>query len=223
MSEILLKLLYYFYVFQSSDQKHQILAMSIRPDDHRRKWDRKEYERKAQDRVKATKEEDQSDDGPVSRELLKRRDYKVDLDSKLGKSVVISKTTPSSQSGGYYCNVCDCVVKDSINFLDHINGKKHQRNLGMSMKVERSSLDQVKERFQKNKKKMEEKQKDYDLDVKVREAKEEEDRYKEYKREKRKDRKRKAEDDVDEESAGMSSEMAAIMGFGGFGGAKKNN
>lgn len=218
-----MKLLYYFYVFQSSDQKHQILAMSIRPDDHRRKWDRKEYERKAQDRVKATKEEDQSDDGPVSRELLKRRDYKVDLDSKLGKSVVISKTTPSSQSGGYYCNVCDCVVKDSINFLDHINGKKHQRNLGMSMKVERSSLDQVKERFQKNKKKMEEKQKDYDLDVKVREAKEEEDRYKEYKREKRKDRKRKAEDDVDEESAGMSSEMAAIMGFGGFGGAKKNN
>lgn len=195
----------------------------MRPDDHRRKWDRKEYERKAQDRVKATKEEDQSDDGPVSRELLKRRDYKVDLDSKLGKSVVISKTTPSSQSGGYYCNVCDCVVKDSINFLDHINGKKHQRNLGMSMKVERSSLDQVKERFQKNKKKMEEKQKDYELDVKVREAKEEEDRYKEYKREKRKDRKRKAEDDVDEESAAMSSEMAAIMGFGGFGGAKKNN
>jgi len=108
------------------------MSNAMRPDDHRRKWDTKEFERKALDRIQKIKKDDPP---PEARELLKQREYKVDLDSKLGKSMVINKTTPSSQSGGYFCNVCDCVVKDSINFLDHINGKKHQRNLGMSMKV----------------------------------------------------------------------------------------
>lgn len=91
--------------------------------------------------------------------------------------------------------MCDCVVKDSINFLDHINGTKRkltdnyfqrsfingsfffylldQRNLGMSMKIERSSLDQVKARFASNKKKLDEKKKDYDLEQRVKELKEE--------------------------------------------------
>ena len=54
----------------------------------------------------------------------------------------------------------------SILFLD-------QRNLGMSMKIERSTLDQVKARFAINKKKMEEKKKDYDLEQRVKELKEE--------------------------------------------------
>lgn len=48
-----------------------------------------------------------------------------------------------------------------------------QRNLGMSMRVERSSLDQVKKRFEVNKKKMEEKQKEYDFEERMKELREE--------------------------------------------------
>ena len=221
------------------------------PEDHRRKWDRDEYEKlaRARDSRPSSNRDGDEDGEPVKRELLKSREHKVDLDSRLGRSdfnahdnavimiimlstmmlmltirsVVINKNTPQSATGGYYCKACDCVVKDSINYLDHINGKKHQRNLGMSMKVERSSLDQVKERFALNRKKVEEKKKDYDLEQRMADLKEEEERQKEYRKERRKERKRKADDDTGGEGAEGDADMMAMMGFSGFGssGAKR--
>lgn len=72
-----------------------------RPEDHRRKWDRDEYEKLARKRLMDDLDDDRNKDiSPIKREMLKQRDYRVDLDSKLGKSVVITKATPSSQSGG---------------------------------------------------------------------------------------------------------------------------
>jgi hypothetical protein len=35
---------------------------------------------------------------------------------------VIGLNTPLSQQAGYYCSVCDCVLRDSQSYLDHING-----------------------------------------------------------------------------------------------------
>jgi len=45
---------------------------------------------------------------------------------------------------------------------------------------------------------------------------------KEYRKEKRKERKRKPRDD-DDLDEGMDPEMAAMMGFSGFGGSKKSH
>lgn len=44
---------------------------------------------------------------------------------------------------GYYCSVCECILRDSQSYLDHINGKYHNRALGMSMRVERSTANDV--------------------------------------------------------------------------------
>lgn len=192
---------------------------------HRRTWDKDDFEKRAKERVEKEEEEERGvkrPGPPVERELLKQRDYKVDLDSRLGKSRVIIGEHDSA--GGYFCNVCDCVIKDSINFLDHINGKKHQRNLGMSMKVERSTVSDVRAKLEEKKRKLADdkvrKPEVYDLDSRVAALQDEDDRRKKEKRDKQKQKKQ-----VPQESApeldGEDSEMAALMGFGGFSSSKK--
>ncbi|VDL76800.1 unnamed protein product [Nippostrongylus brasiliensis] len=196
--------------------------------DHRRKWDPEEYEKKAAERIKeekleeAIKRGDKPKNEPkVKREMLKARDYKVDLESKLGRSVVINKTTPAAETGGYYCDVCDCVVKDSINFLDHINGKNHQRNMGMSMKVKRSTLEDVKERFKLKMAEKEYEKKQKNLEDMLGDVYEEEARMNDYKKEKKAEqRKRKLVEAAPEEDD-IDPDLKAMMGFGGFGGMKK--
>jgi len=209
----------------SSKQAKKEEEKKVGGDHFRRTWDADEFEKKAKERLQEDldfldgKASSSSSDPPVQREKLKARDYAVDLQSRLGKSQVITKTTALADQGGYYCNVCDCVVKDSINFLDHINGKKHQRNMGMSMKVERSSLDQVKARFAMNKKKKEddEKKKDYDFDSRIKELEDEDDRVRQRRRDSKSERKRKQQEALQEY---QDDDVAAMMGFGGFGGSK---
>ncbi|CAF2599476.1 unnamed protein product [Rotaria sp. Silwood2] len=212
----------------------------VRCDDHRRRWDLREYEKKASDRIENLRsikkkpsstddsddeeEKKKSDEKKIARTLLQAREFKVDLESRLGKSVIVTKATAPSDAGGYYCNVCDCIVKDSINFLDHINGKKHQRNMGMSMRVERSNVDQVRKRIELNKAKQNEVEKEYNFEERMKELKEEEEKVKAQRRDKRKESKKRKLDEYqstnDNEDA-VEDDMAAIMGFSGFGGSKK--
>mmetsp|Transcript_9946 Transcript_9946/g.12532 ORF Transcript_9946/g.12532 Transcript_9946/m.12532 type:complete len:291 (-) Transcript_9946:108-980(-) len=118
--------------------------------------------------------------GPLNskRAFLKARTTKVDLESKVGKSEIINPeeaakssiqitdgVTPTGGGGvGWYCKVCDCYLKDSLTYLDHINGRKHQRALGYSMRTEKSTTEEVSNRLQTliqaKKKKEEEEQKE---------------------------------------------------------------
>lgn len=68
---------------------------------------------------------------------------------------------------------CSLIKNETSNFFFLPKSHTDQRNLGMSMKIERSSLDQVKKRFEINKKKMEEKKKEYDFEERLKELKEE--------------------------------------------------
>jgi U4/U6.U5 tri-snRNP component SNU23 len=94
------------------------------------------------------------------RELLKQREGKLNLDSRVGKTHIATSSRIGHEglesalhagSGprepGFYCEACDCVLKDSLSYLDHINGRRHQQNIGYEMKVERSTLEQVKARL----------------------------------------------------------------------------
>ena len=92
------------------------------------------------------------------RAFLKPRESKIDLESKAGKTELFTPNIVDTKRGvsgpGYRCEVCDCVLKDSASYLDHINGKKHLRALGFSMRVERSDTDQVKSRLDSIKRKI---------------------------------------------------------------------
>ena len=49
----------------------------------------------------------------------------MDLETHLNKVQVVTVTGDSKQPG-YYCDVCDCTLKDSVAYLDHINGRRRK-------------------------------------------------------------------------------------------------
>lgn len=213
--------------------------------------------------------------GPQSsrRAFLKARTNKIDsLDSKIGSveivnpeamamsksasdDLMVTKDSGVIKSGvGWHCKVCDCFLKDSLTYLDHINGRKHQRNLGFSMRVERSTKNQINSRLEAMVKAKERSSKFLATDQfeedeehfnEIVKAKDEElKRRQEERKRERKERKRKKKaqkniasetesrngdekdqtllEEANEEGndGGLDPNIAAMMGFSGFGGGK---
>jgi hypothetical protein len=84
----------------------------------------------------------------VARPAAQSHDQTYNLDVNVGKTQVAGK-----DAGGFRCEICDCTLRDSIAWLDHRNGVKHQKNLGFSVRSERASVDDVRQRLQAHKEK----------------------------------------------------------------------
>ncbi len=94
----------------------------------RRKWDVEKARATAEAREKEEKS-GQKARLPVATAALKARDYKIDFTSVIGKSVAVSATASMAQRGGFYCETCDCILKDSKAYIDHINGVRDDNRL----------------------------------------------------------------------------------------------
>lgn len=93
--------------------------------------------------------------GPAApRAPLRARDVELHLDDKVGTVQVVT-TTGDKQAGGYvgslsiaralltfgsfFCDVCQCTVRDSTNYVDHLNGKRRACLLGGAVAIAHSA------------------------------------------------------------------------------------
>ena len=70
---------------------------------------------------------------------------------KVGKVEILEKEvgTKSLPTHGFFCATCRVSFTSSDAYLDHCNGRVHQKNIGLSLKVERvEEVDRVKARIQ---------------------------------------------------------------------------
>ena len=66
---------------------------------------------------------------------------------EIGREIILRKEQPEETEKIFYCAKCEVQLRDSSSYLEHINGKQHNKNLGMSMVVERVGIDKVRERL----------------------------------------------------------------------------
>lgn len=66
-------------------------------------------------------------DAPKPTELMKRRDYELELDKNLNKTVVVANPTGRGPGQpGFHCETCNRTYRDTTAYLDHINGRQRE-------------------------------------------------------------------------------------------------
>ncbi|EZG43487.1 putative C2H2 type zinc-finger protein [Gregarina niphandrodes] len=96
-------------------------------------------------RLRREKRERLNAKAPKERTFLEGRTERLKLETKLGTQRFVNAADDAAI--GFHCATCECTLKDSAAYMDHLNGKRHNRLLGKSMRVERKDADQVKDRL----------------------------------------------------------------------------
>jgi U4/U6.U5 tri-snRNP component SNU23 len=127
----------------------------------RRQWDEQVYQARANERL-AREETGQVEERKrkvvpaKERQPLRAREESVELDSVVGRRGNVTAETPNRNAvrqggmkgivdpnGGLYCKTCDCVIKDSISYLDHMNSKGHLYASGMTTRAVKATVEDV--------------------------------------------------------------------------------
>lgn len=129
------------------------------------------------------------------------------------------KVVDSTENSGFYCAACNITLKDSSSYLDHVNSRAHGRNLGLEMRVERATFEQVYSRIEMHKKKLKEPKKtSEDVIKEKRKLQEELELEKKLERKQRKSQKSKV---TQEPVEAEEDPMFKALGFSNFNSSKK--
>ncbi|KAJ2756824.1 U4/U6.U5 snRNP associated protein [Coemansia aciculifera] len=208
----------------------------------RRNWDNEAYAKKARDREQQNRLADEDEERrrkglkprtrgarpTEARELLQSRKQAVDLEGMVGKVQIVQASTAASGQPGFYCKVCDVTVKDSLSYLDHINGKNHQRVLNRSMKVASETVADVLAKLQslrELKRRQQQQTKDeYSFQEQVNQQQQAERQKRDKRREARRRQRQAKARGVGSKSPSPDADaddMGSAMGFASFGSTKK--
>jgi U4/U6.U5 tri-snRNP component SNU23 len=110
----------------------------------RRTWDISAYDEEAKCKNDERKQKEDASSSVQARGLLQQRSKNLNFTKDVGKVMLVA----GDKKPGFFCDVCDCNLMNSAAYLTHINGRKHQKKLGMSMYVERVDVGQVSQKLE---------------------------------------------------------------------------
>ncbi|CAL1707672.1 unnamed protein product [Somion occarium] len=216
-------------------------ATKAKDTDFRKKWDKEQYAERAkqkdleerermqenEERLKQGKKprKGKREDLPKPTELMKQREAPLELEKNLGKTMVVQSTSGRGPGvPGFYCEACNRTYKDSVGYLDHINGRAHLRALGQTTRIARSTVEQVRERiaYLREKTKEASSAKTFDFEQRLAEVKAKEAALRaEKKAQKKAEREKYRVELVKDVTMVHDDTMITMMGFTGFGTSKK--